>query len=305
METKGKPMRRRRRYRSLMWPVLLIMAGVILLLGYLGVLNVSFWELWRLWPVLIILIGLDLLLGRSSAVGSLIVLLITLAVVAGVIIVLIAAPNALGSAASRSVEDVTEPLGDAERAELALDLGAGTLTLEGLEDSSALIEGTLKLTTGRESKWDVNRSAGVVRVSLDGGTGSAGWVWGGDEWDLGVSPLVGLSLNAELGAGQETIDLRGLDIRNLKVHTGAGQLKVTFPEKGVFAAMVGGGVGRLELVIPESLAARVQIDRGLSSLDIAGRFKQVGDFYVTGDWATNPNKVDIKLDIGLGLLSVR
>ncbi len=295
---------RRRRRPSLIGPVLIITIGVILLLSYLDVLSVSFWQLWRLWPLLIILIGVDILFGRRSGLGNVIVLLVTLAVVAGLVVVLVASPNILGSA-SRSVEQVEEPLGDAERAELTLDLPAGTLILGGLEDSPALIDGSLEVTKGHEPRWDVDRTQGVVRVTLDGGNDSGRWTLGGDEWDLGASPLVGLSVDAEVGAGKAEIDLTGLDIRDFKLQAGAGQIEVTFPETGDFAVEIDGGVGRLELVIPESMAARLQIDRGLSSLSADSRFERHGDVYRTDDWDTNPNKVDVRLKIGLGLLSVR
>ncbi len=304
MESKDKDVRRRR-YPSLMWPVLLIVTGVILILGYLGVLNVSFWQLWRLWPLLLILIGLDLLFGRSSLVGNLAVLLITLAVVAGLIVLLIASPDALGSVGRRSTEEMAEPLGDAERADLRLDLPAGTLRLGRLEDSPSVVEGTLKTAGQREPDWDVDRSGGIVTLTLERGSESRAWAWGGDEWDLGASPQVGLSVEAELGAGKAEIDLTGLDIRDLEVHAGVGQIQVVFPEAGDFRASVSGGVGQVELELPESLAVRLRIDRGLSTLNIDDRFERDGDIYSTSDWDTNPNKVDIRLDIGLGLLTIR
>lgn len=287
-----------------MWPVLFIVTGLILLLNWFGVMSVTFWQLWRLWPLLIILIGLDLLLGRSSLIGSLVVLAVTVAVVAGVVGLLVTAPNALGTAVSRSSEGIVEPLGDAERAELALDLPAGTLRLRALEDTTSLVDGSLELASGRDPRWEVDRSASIVRMRLDGGQGSMSWIWGGDEWDIGVSPQVGLSLTADVGAGKSEIDLTGLDVRHFEAHIGAGDTRTTFPEVGDLNARITGGVGRIELQIPDTLAVRLEIDRGLSSLDIAGRFKRDGDVYMTDDWGTNPNRIDVTLELGLGLLSV-
>jgi hypothetical protein len=48
--------KRRRTRPSLIWPVILITVGILFLLSNLGVLDINFWELWRLWPVLLILI---------------------------------------------------------------------------------------------------------------------------------------------------------------------------------------------------------------------------------------------------------
>ncbi|MBC8253470.1 MAG: hypothetical protein H8E35_05520 [Ardenticatenia bacterium] len=53
------------------------------------------------------------------------------------------------------------------------------------------------------------------------------------------------------------------------------------------------------------MAARLRIDRGLSALDISSRFTQENDVYRTADWETNPNRVDLDVDVGVGLLTIR
>jgi hypothetical protein len=52
------------------------------------------------------------------------------------------------------------------------------------------------------------------------------------------------------------------------------------------------------------MAARLQIDRGLSAVSVSDRFKKVGEGYVTDDWATNENRVDVKIAVGVGLVTV-
>jgi hypothetical protein len=108
-----------------------------------------------------------------------------------------------------------------------------------------------------------------------------------------------------LGAGVATIDLTGLEIQDLSVDAGASQTTVIFPQEGDFSATVDGGVGQLVLEIPRQMAARIQVDRGVSALDISRRFDKEGDIYLTGDWWTNENRVDLEVDIGVGLVTVR
>ncbi len=68
------------------WPLILIALGVIFLLSNMGMLNWNVWDvIWRLWPVLLIAIGLDILFGRRSALGSLIALVLVIAVIAGAV----------------------------------------------------------------------------------------------------------------------------------------------------------------------------------------------------------------------------
>jgi len=300
--------RERRRYPGLVWPIILITAGILFLLSNLGLLDVNFWELWRLWPLLLILAGLDIILGRRSFVGNLIAVIITIAVVVGVVIFLITAPNVLAPSTSGVVDRIVEPLEGIERADLKVDFAAGELDVRRLTDSSSLVEGDLELATNRKPAWQIDRQGGRASMTLgyERGGGFQSWSGrGGDEWDLELSPKVGFWLDVDVGAGRATLDLTGLDIRELNVNSGAGQSTVVLPEEGDFLATVDGGVGGITLEIPEEMAARIRVDRGLGTLDVSRRYDKEGDFYLTGDWGTNENRVDLEIDIGVGLVTVR
>lgn len=296
-----------RRFPSLVWPVLLITAGVLFLLSNMGLLDVNFWELWRLWPVLLILAGLEIFLGRRSLVGSIIVLVITIAVVAGVVIFLVAAPDVLAPSVSEGVSQISEPLEVVEQASLEVDFAAGQLDITTLSDSSSLIEGHLQLATGRRPAWEIDRQGDRADMTLAYKRGFESLNWpDGEEWDLRLSPEVSFSLDVNLGAGVARIDLTGLEVQDLSVDAGASQTTVIFPQEGDFSARVDGGVGQLALEIPRQMAARIRVDRGLSALDISRRFGKEGDdLYLTDDWRTNENRVDLEVDIGVGLVTVR
>src|SRR5689334_14326052 len=72
----------RRRTRSIVFPVLFVIVGVVLLLNNLGYLPWAVWTaLGQMWPVLLILFGLDLLIGRRNAwVGATVILISFVAV---------------------------------------------------------------------------------------------------------------------------------------------------------------------------------------------------------------------------------
>ncbi|MGQ9599075.1 MAG: LiaI-LiaF-like domain-containing protein [Anaerolineae bacterium] len=295
---------RRQRLPSLFWPVILITAGVLFLLDNLGMLNVNFWQLWRLWPIVLILAGLDILVASRSWLGNLFVLALTLAVIAGVVILILTAPQVLGPIAEQSLERVSEPLDGVERAHLEIDFTAGQLSIGRLEDSPLLVEGELKLATQTKPVWQAERSAGQANLSLRYKQSYQSWSRG-DEWTLRLSPRVGFSLEVNVGAGGATFDLTGLDIQALKVKSGVSGTRILFPARGQFSAEITGGVGALDLEVPEDMAVRLEIDRGIGAVHISDRFKKEGAEFVTGDWASNPNRIDLKIQVGIGAVTVR
>jgi len=290
---------------SLVWPVVLITAGVLFLLSNMGVLDIDFWNLWRLWPVLLILAGLEIILGRRSALGNIIVLALTILVIAGVVVLLVSAPEIVGGSRSRANMRIDESREGLERLNLEIGFAAGRLELGKLTDSSSLVKGDLDLVTQRRPVWNMDRDDGRASLKYEGG-GFSTSLNQGDRWNLRLSPKVGLSLQVDVGAGDGLVDLTGLDIRDLTVETGVGQSSITLPEKGDFGARVTGGVGNLVVKIPDGMAARLRVDRGIGSLDISDRFEEQGDdLYLTADWESNENRVDLEIEVGIGMVRVR
>jgi hypothetical protein len=292
---------------SLVWPMILIAAGILFLLSNLGVLDIDFWQLWRLWPVLLILAGIDLILGRRSALGNMIVLVLTLVIVVGVVGLVVLAPETLNLGRASQPMQIEEPLGSVERADLKIGFAAGTLEVGRLQDADSLIQGDLKLATNRRPLWDASRSGESAKLVLQYTTGSfQSWGGRGDHWDLALSPQVALALEADIGAGDATIDLTGLDVTSLQVKTGAGRSTIILPAEGRFDAQITGGVGQLVVEIPREMAAQIRINRGLGGSDISRRFgQQDGNLYQSEDWETNDNRVTIQIEVGIGQVSIR
>jgi hypothetical protein len=310
MPDRGKAEMDEKRQHSrpgLIWPVILITIGVLFLLSNLGVLNINFWELWRLWPVLLILVGLDLIIGRRSALGNLIALVLALLVIAGAVFLLVVSPDTIGLGRTAGNMQFDEPLDGVERADFQIGFAAGTLDIGRLEDSDSLIEGDLQLVTNRQPVWDFSQTGDNARLVLEYATGNfQSWNGRGDQWNLALSPRVAFSLDANVGAGEATMDLTGLDIRSLRLETGAGRNTVILPENGRFDAKITGGVGQLVVEIPPELAARIQVDRGLGAANVSRRFeRQGGDVYESADWETNENRVTLQIEVGIGQVNIR
>ena len=157
----------RHHYRGgLVWPVILIGAGVIFLLNNLGVLSWGIWEtLWRLWPVLLIAIGLDILIGRRSILGSLLVVLLLVAAL--VAAVSLGVPRLTTKAEVERTENISHALQGASSADVEISFGTGSLQVGALAESNSLVEGKVDLSRNERLSDDYRETNGVARLRLE------------------------------------------------------------------------------------------------------------------------------------------
>jgi len=303
--------RHHRRQGGFVWPLILITLGVMFLLSNLGMLNWNVWDaIWRLWPVLLIAIGLDILFGRRSAIGALISLALVVALIGGVIwFVTTQAPVVTGQALT--TDRIVQERADASIADVQINFGTGQLRLGALKDSGNLVEGTVVRGPGETVLRDWTLEGGMARFRLHSqGVPFDPWPWGGRGnermWDLNLSPSVPMQLNISAGVGQSTIDLSELQLTGLKVSSGVGETTVTLPARGRLSAKVSGGIGKLTVIVPQGMAARIDASAGLGGLDIAsGRFVRQGGDYVSADYATAQDRIDLDVSGGIGQVIVR
>jgi len=284
------------------------------LLNNMGILSWSVWDvIWRLWPVLLIAIGLDILVGRRSAIGSLIALVLVIAVIAGAVwLATIATPMIAGqlfTGRTLTTDRVVQELAGATSADVRIAFGAGSLRIGALKDSGNLIEGTVATGRGERILRDFQQNGGVAHFELRNegmSFGPFGWRHGDRTWSLDLSSSVPMALNVSTGVGQSTLDLSGLKVTDLRVSSGVGQTEVWLPAQGRVTARVSGGVGQLIVTIPEGMAATIHGSAGLGGLSVAPRFaRQGGGDYVSANYATADDRVDLDISGGVGEVVVR
>lgn len=302
-------------------PILLITIGVGLLLANLGLLRIGWWDLWRLWPLLLILLGLDIL-SRSSRWATAAVTVVTLALISGVFYLLVTRPEPLapylsaeaGSQVDRVTYPLTKNLGRAQQVTVDIHMGLGNLHVDALQDSAHLVEGSLDYPR----RWG---APPYVSYAVSNGRGrlvlrsQSRWAWiapfssqpNSEDWTIGLSREVPLSIELDAGASSSTLDLSHLQVTDLRVKAGVGRMDILFPAEGKdMTARLEGGVGELVLRIPESLAAHIRVNGGLGNKELAERFVQVeDDVYETNGYASAENRVEIRVDGGLGTLRVQ
>ena len=299
----------RQRRPGVVGPLILITAGVLLLLANMGLLSLSFWEIAaRFWPLLLILIGLEIIFGRSSIIGSLVVIILWIAMVAGAMWLASPQGSAYLPATPRTVDSLSQPLGDIKSASVDLNLGISTTFVNALDtDTADLMQGTFSHASGFSYRKDYNVAGSEGRLTLQE-QGTAWIFWGPSQnrWDLRLNPDVPIALRVNGGIGTGNLDLTNLALSSLSVDSGLGTMAITTPKTGTVTMQLNGGVGSATITIPAGVAARIHVSGGLGSIAVdQGRFPKFGDVYQSADYASAANKISIEVDGGLGSISVR
>ena len=294
---------------GLVWPVILIGAGVVLLLNNLGMLSWGVWDtLFRLWPVLLIAVGLDILIGRRSAWGSLVIALLLLAVLA--VVIWPGAPQ-WGRIAGGplTTERISEPLDGATSAVVEIGFGAGGLNIEALDETAGLIEGQVMLSPGERLNRQSNRSGDVAHYELKSRGMTTVWprqMWDEQKvWNLGLNRDIPIRLQIQTGVGRSNLDLTSLNVTNLDLEGGVGQVALMLPQRGQISVTIEGGVGEVIVIVPRGLAARIRTEGGLGGVTVNGSFSQSGNTYTSPGFSSAENRADLKIEGGVGHVVVR
>ena len=291
---------------GLVGPLILIGLGIVFLLSNLGALEWDvWWTLLRIWPVFLIAGGIDLLVGRRSFLGSLLALVLIVAVFAGAF--WLAWKGEAGPVGAG--EEISQDLDGATRAKIVLGPAAGTLHVEALPESSNLVEGTvMHPSDGEELEREFEVDGGVAEFTLQTTGAVIGPFVGVPNdrvWDLGLNRDVPLDLEIDLGVGLAELDLRDLTVSDLYVDFGIGQATIRLPAEGQFQVEVNGGIGLVEIVISRGMEARIRLDTALVTRQLPDGYRCHDDVCTSPGYASADNRVDLEIDMGIGNVSVR
>jgi hypothetical protein len=254
-----------RNYRSIFWPAVLILAGVVALLANYGLISTERLSLLvEMWPLILIVIGLEMILRRRFHGGT--------ADLAAVLIVLIAAGGALIYVAVAPNPGTTNELTTSgslesfDHASLEVDVGAATITVTGSTSlESDLYRAHIQYSGARpEVRFD--RSNGTVQISQGNSFGtlqSRRFVL-----DMQISSSVPWKIQTNSGASSETYKLATARVSSMEVNTGSARVDITLPRpSGVVPITLNGGALTVNLHRPLGTGASVNVSGGAVSLD--------------------------------------
>lgn len=301
MEDSPRPRRVR-----VFWPLIFITGGILLLLQNFGLLPPGMWQaIFQLWPVALILLGLEMLIGRRSLGGSLLILLVGVAVVGGALWWAATRAQTLAPAESRLI---AQEFKEATAADVTLNFKAGDLMVTALGPSDHLMEGTVTVAPGetRRQTYEVRDGVGWLVLEQEPGALLTPFLSGGNSiWEVQLSTHAPLTLTANTGAGKTTLDLSELQVVYLTVNAGVGETSVTFPGGSSLQVLLNAGVGQVTLILPEGVPARLTFKTGITNVEIPSRFVSQENVYTTPNFSTEGNYIDLEINAGIGQVVIK
>ena len=307
-------MREREYHPTIVGPLILITVGVLLLLNQMGKLPWTIWEtLWHFWPVILILFGLEILVkGSRSLAAYITVLLIAIVVLGGTIGY--AMYHDWQSAKPRKAtgtENLLEARQDADQGHITLKFGAGKLEIGALSDSPNFVEGEIvygQFALKAEKEFYVSDGRAVFSLRAQSRP-IPFWPPNarGDYWNIKFTPRIPLEMEIDSGAGKVKIDLSELKVTKLTLKTGVGETSITLPATaGMTDASIITGVGSTTVHIPNGVGARIQISQGIGSVRVdSTRFTRSEDAYVSTNYHTADNKLELEIKGGVGSITIK
>jgi hypothetical protein len=277
----------RQPYR-VVFPVLLILAGAVLLLANLGTLpEEAGWRLLQLWPLLLVMIGVQILvphLVRGAAVPALTLLIIGLLAVGGFAFAL-AGPS-LGSTSYERFQS-TSPVAGQTEATIRIDDAADQITITARDIGTQLYQakvdhvGSAPQFSYANGEVEITRKSNVFNY----------WGRGRDVVEVLVNPSVAWNIVID-GAGTTTrIDLSNGNLQSFKLNGAGSNVTITAgnPRGIVQASFNGVGLG-VTLRVPATAEYRV-ITEGLGT--------SIDGVPQTNGWSSAGDRFDVTVN-GVG-----
>ena len=290
-----------------LWGIILLFLGIVLLLQTFDVLPWGLWgTLWRFWPALIIIVGLRIVLHRCNAWLVSLLLLAILGACLGLAIWQHGIPASPGTTAQVH----SKPLDNLERVQVEADFSATSIALGSLPSGSAnLVEVESRVkNAGEGMRVDLQKDDNEGKLYLS--TEPLDQRFRGKEgarWEVNFTRKIPLSFSIKSAASNMELDLGELEVTELRLDLDAGNCKVTMPSSaGVTYAYIKADVANLEIEIPDKVAAKIRADMDLSALEIdESRFPREGDYYISRDFESAENKLELQIDCDVGRVEVK
>ena len=206
--------------------------------------------------------------------------------------------------AKASGNEISIEKDNAEALDVDIDFGVGNLYIQG--NSQEWVSGEFSYNHKRlEPKVTYKKQKDVGHVKIKQGSKT---MFGfnkrklENEWDLQLTNDIPIDLDVDMGVSTSTLNLKGLQLNSLSIDSGVSDsvIDLSGEWKKSFRVDFDLGVGDVTIILPKQTGVRLNVSKGIGSVNARDFTKQNDGVYVNEAYASADVIIDISLDIGVG-----
>lgn len=308
---------------ELYWPVLLILAGLdglikgngitasvlvvgfgsVLLAGNLGYISISAWELLtKAWPLILIGIGLDVIIGHRTVARSLIGLILAFLLIAGLVWV-----ADLSLPSSVKAQEFSQKYHNESSLTLNIQRTAGSVEVTSGGTDAQLVDATLNLLKNEKVEPVVQQGADSTTIDLS----NSKTVFPGTSrpvqnstWKIAVNSRPALSLQSKVVMGENRLDLRGLNVKELTCETSTGRSVVYLSETLGSTNRISGATGQITIYVPAGAPVKIMANKAIGALTVPDKFTREDGFVVSPAYKAGDPAIEVSVELPIGAIQI-
>jgi len=312
------------KYRHIFWAIILIAIGILAILGNLNVINISWFNFWRLWPLILIFWGIAILPAKDITKFSLLIVAIL-----ATFLLFNQFPdrrpalfgfhrghgndwnfgwdndndNEESSSDNYKAQNFTVPFDSAfKKVTLSLDAAAGNFVIEDTTNDMLYFRksgyiGNYEMTTEQENgrkKINLKLKESRIRKSINENRVS-----------IKLNPDLHWNLNFDIGAAEVMMDLSKYKIDTAEFDAGAATMDIRLGDLSPVTSMTfSAGASSIKVMIPKTSGCQITSDSFLVSSDFEGFSKKGDHIHETPGFSQAANKIYIRVETAVSKIRV-
>lgn len=288
----------------------LIVAGVVFLLGSLGIIDVYLGNILHLWPLVVIGAGISLL--KLTGVWRVVVTGVFIVVSLCLLVVTLTNSNGIfrqGQSDNRDRQSrvsINRLDTSVDRFALTIDTGAIKMNIDS-QDGRQLASATLNASDRFRLEQESTITGSTQETTI--ATKSSGFGLGGlrdNQLNVRVTRELPLQLRINAGATSLDADLSDVRLQELTVDAGASKLNTKLGSReATLKVTIDAGASSVTLQIPKDSGIRFEHDGGLTGTDFQDVPMIADGVYESADFDTAAKKIIIQSDTGASSIKIK
>lgn len=280
--------------------ILIILIGITVLLMNFDILSLDmFWGISKLWPLIFIVIGLSILFKSIKYISTILWLVFIGLVIAYSFINLEDKSWSIGGDVSHS--SYQSQVASFEEGHLKLKINTGEASIDVGQAGQVLYS----IPDDYVKPVEINESeAGLFLAFEEEGKNSLSFSKN-NKFDITLPDQGQWYLDIDTGVGAAKIDLEGLTTSGMLLDVGLGECHVTLDESARGLYKVDSGIGEVVFNLPEGLGVKVIVDKGIGSVKVPDTYDKRSGSYVSSNYETAENTIEIEVELGIGSFKIK